>query len=115
MKNRRFEGRYMCADMVHMDWLASESNFRSSEAVLEDISALGGCVQLEEPIPVGSLIMLTLGETPFYGHACYCMHRDEGYFVGLRFSNDSVWSPEVVRPRHLTSLRELCLQAEGCR
>ena len=107
MKNRRFDGRYLCAEMVRLDWMVGEDTPRSEQAILEDISALGGCVQADEPIALGSSMMLTVGSTPFYGYVCYCNHRDEGYFIGLSFSYESVWSASLVRPQHLTNLAEL--------
>lgn len=107
MDEKRSDGRFLCADLVRLDWLAGEDNLRSEQALLEDISALGGCVQLEEPLPLGSIVMLTVGNAPFYGHVCYCNFRDDGYFIGLRFSNDTKWSAGVVTPQHLTSLQQL--------
>lgn len=105
--DKRMEGRFLCADLVKMDWLAGEGNLRSEQALLEDISPLGGSVQLEEPIALGTTVMLTVGTTPFYGHVCYCNWRDDGYFIGLRFSNDTTWSAGLVKPQHLTSVKQL--------
>lgn len=113
MEDKRLEGRFLCADLVRLDWLVGEDNFRTEQALLEDISPLGGCVQLEEPVALGSIVMLTVETTPFYGHVCYCIFRDDSYFVGLRFSNDSIWSAGVVRPRHLTNLLQLTGQAQA--
>jgi hypothetical protein len=111
MENKR-EGRFLCADLVRLDWLTGTDRPRSEQALLEDISPMGGCVQLEEPVALGSMVMLTVGVTPFYGHVCYCTYRDDGYFIGLRFSHDTLWSAALVRPQHLTSLRQLGLQSE---
>ena len=110
---KRLEGRFLCADLAQLAWLTGEDNFRAEQALLEDISPLGGCVQLDEPISLGSIVMLTVETTPFYGHVCYCTHRDDAYFIGLRFSNDTVWSAGVAKPQHLTSLQELGRQTEG--
>jgi hypothetical protein len=114
MKEKRAEGRFLCADLVRLDWIEADDNLRSEPALLEDISALGGCVQLEEPVALGSVVMLTVATTPFYGHVCYCTLRDEGYFIGLRFSNDTIWSAGVIRPQHLTSLQHLGWPAQDC-
>jgi hypothetical protein len=113
MDEKRLEGRFLCADLVRLDWLVGENSFRTEQALLEDISPLGGCVQLEEPVALGSIVMLTVDTTPFYGHVCYCTFRDDSYFVGLRFSNDTIWSAGVVKPRHLTNLQQLGRQAEA--
>jgi len=113
MKQQRVEGRFLCADLVRLDWIEADDNLRSEQALLEDISPLGGCVQLEEPVALGSVVMLTVGTTPFYGHVCYCTLRDNGYFIGLRFSNDTIWSAGVIRPQHMTSLEHLGWSPKG--
>jgi hypothetical protein len=101
---KRSEGRFLCADLVRLEWLDSSDNPRSEFAVLEDISPSGSCVQMEEPITPGAQVMLTLETTPFYGHVRYCSLRAEGYFIGLRFSNETMWSSGAVMPRHLLNL-----------
>jgi hypothetical protein len=118
METRRLEGRFLCADLVRLDWRGEDGPngvraLRSEQALLEDISPQGGCVQLEEPVPEGTAIMLTVGSTPFYGHVCYCVFRDDGYFVGLRFAEENMWSAGMVRPQHLLSLCELGLAAQA--
>ncbi len=110
MDNKRLEGRYLCADLVRLDWFvrgeSGEDNLRTEQVLLEDISPLGGCVQMDEPVEPGSTVMLTVGGTPFYGYIRYCVFRDDAYFVGLRFSNETIWSAVKVTPHHLTSLRQ---------
>jgi len=81
---------------------------RTAEAVLEDISALGACVQVEEYIPTGAAIsILTTESARFTGWVSYCVYRDYGYFVGIRFSTETRWSSGVFEPQHLTNLEEL--------
>jgi len=113
LKDRRLEGRFLCADLVRLDWIVGEDNLRTEQALLEDISPQGGCVQMEEPLALGSIVMLTVGDTPFHGHVCYCTFRDDGYFIGLRFSDDSVWSAGLVEPQHLVNLQQLSEQAQA--
>ncbi len=116
MTERRFEGRFLCADLVRVDWLAGGVT-RTAEAVLEDISAAGGCVQVEEHIPCGAAISIsTVGVSAdptegarFFGWVSYCAYRDYGYFVGIRFSNETPWSSGVFEPQHLTNLEALVL------
>jgi hypothetical protein len=105
------ESRFLCADIVRVDWLDAENNSRSEQALLEDISSMGGSVQLEEPIPLGTVMMLTVATTPFFGYVCYCTVQDGGFFVGLRFSNDTTWSAGLVRPQHLTNVQQLARDA----
>jgi hypothetical protein len=97
--------------------MESEDDFRTVEAVLEDISPLGACVQVEERIPLGATISISAHSSPanttlgafkeparFSGHVSYCAYRDYGYFVGVRFSDETKWSSGVFEPRHLTNL-----------
>jgi hypothetical protein len=127
MTERRFESRYLCADLVKVEWLAggassvdaddiAKNNFRTVEAVLEDISALGACVQVEERVPLGAAISISVssglvdseaGNARFSGQVSYCVYRDYGYFVGIRFSNETRWSSGIFQPQHLTSLEAL--------
>ena len=113
MSERRIEGRYLCADLVKVDWLFGEDEFRTDEAVLEDISAVGSCVQVENPIPLGASIMLSIHEERFIGHVCYCVFRDYGYFIGIRFSADTVWNEDKVLPQHLTNLTQLACEVDA--
>jgi hypothetical protein len=124
MMERRLESRFLCADLVRVDWLAArgeqgEGEFRTVEAVLEDISTLGACVQVEEQIPLGAAILISAHSDPvssatsgretaqFSGHVSYCAYRDYGYFVGIRFSDETHWSSVLFEPRHLTNLAAL--------
>ncbi|HEY4085420.1 MAG TPA: hypothetical protein VGM43_05750 [Bryobacteraceae bacterium] len=109
---KRLDGRFLCADLVRLDWIWGEDNLRTEQALLEDISAQGGCVQLDEPLALGVSVMLTVGSTPFYGHVCYCTFRDDAYFIGLRFANETMWSASLVEPRHLINLQALGRQAQ---
>jgi hypothetical protein len=113
MKERRNESRYLCADLVRIEWQASGEDFRSEGALLEDISAFGGCVQVDHPIPLGATMLLWIRDTVFAGHVCFCVFRDYGYFVGMQFSKDTKWNSETVVPNHLTNLEELVENAAG--
>jgi hypothetical protein len=107
MNERRIENRFACADLVRVEWLEGESRVRATEAVLEDISRIGACIELEGQIPLGSPINITLNNTRFFGQVCYCVFRDYGYFVGIRFNEDSAWSSGSAEPAHLTDLRQI--------
>jgi PilZ domain-containing protein len=112
MIERRVENRFLCADLVRVDRLVGEDEFETLEAVLEDISPLGACIQTETEVPLGSTLTISIGEQMFAGYVCYCSFREIGYFVGLRFSDETRWSTEIVEPQHLTSLQALVLKPE---
>lgn len=101
MTERRLEKRLLCADLVRVDW-----NVRTLEGVLEDISPQGACVQLEEQIPTGEAIAISepaAESALFAGLVTYCVRRDCGYQVGVRFTGPTAWSCGVFEPQHLTN------------
>jgi hypothetical protein len=91
------------------------------EAVLEDISALGACVQVEDRIPLGAAISISAhhgggdsgGAARFSGYVSYCEYRDFGYFVGIRFSDETPWSTRAFEPEHLTNLAAMLRPGGG--
>lgn len=111
MNDRRIENRFACADLVRVEWLENEGQVRATEAVLEDISRVGACIEVEAQIPLGAAINIMLNDTRLFGQVCYCVFRDYGYFVGVRFSEESPWSGESAEPAHLTDLRQIAEMA----
>ncbi len=110
MKERRLENRFLCADFVQIDWVAGNDEFRRIEGVLEDISALGACVQVEEAIAPGALVTISTNAGNgvwLSGCVSYCVYREYGYFVGIHFAEDTKWSASTFEPQHLTDLRSL--------
>ena len=107
MNDRRIENRFACADLVRVEWLNDEGRTEATEAVLEDISRVGACIEVEAKIPLGAAINIRLNNTLLFGNVCYCVFRDYGYFVGIRFSENSAWSSGSAEPAHLIDLRQL--------
>jgi hypothetical protein len=108
ISERRSDNRFLCADLVRVGWGGQEV-----DAVLEDISAFGACVQLEEAVALGAPVTLTIGLSVFPGRVSYCVFRDYGYFVGVRFADENEWSAERVVPQHLTDLNRLGMGADS--
>lgn len=81
------------------------------EAVLEDISAHGICVQLEEKIAEGTPVHSLLGDQEFSGRVRYCKYQDIGWFIGINFDDKERWSEQIYHPQHLTNLTELVERA----
>ena len=109
MNERRLDGRFLCADLVRVDWLTGHgldgrSESRTVEAVLEDICETGICIQLEEMIPIGAPVVISSGETRLCGNVLYCLYRDFGYFAGIELLNETKWSSRIFVPQHLTDL-----------
>lgn len=83
---------------------------QTEEAILEDICATGGCVQLEELIAVGSVIMVTFRGQRFDGRVRYCVAGEFGYFIGVKFAADTPWSQDLAVPAHMINLEAVTMQ-----
>jgi len=119
MKERRLGTRFLCADLVQIDWVTGDGGeFRREEGVLEDISTRGACVQVEGPIPPGVLVAISAGEASsgnaiwLCGCVTYCVYQEYGYFVGVHFADDTKWSARTFEPRHLTNLAALARSSD---
>jgi hypothetical protein len=106
MKERRAEVRMLCADVIEVSWRDGPCG-HSATALLEDISASGACLQLENPAPLGAQISWTTSGHEFSGVVRYCVYREIGYFVGVEFAANSKWSKEEFEPQHLLDLKKL--------
>ena len=100
MNERRLESRFLCADLIRVNWNEDSEPagaLKTAEAVLEDISPFGACVQVEESVPLGAPVTFMMGTREYSGDVTYCVFRDYGYFVGIRLRADSQWSLETLR------------------
>jgi hypothetical protein len=101
----------LCADLVEVRWKDQTGKTRQDVANLEDISEHGAGLQMELPIPVGSLIEITYPKGQLAGEVKYCNYNDIGYFLGIEFTPGSAWSQEQFKPQHLLDPRRLMLKA----
>ena len=104
---RRTEGRMLCADMLEIRWKDRAGKHRKATALLEDISPLGACLQLEAPLPLGVEIGWDSPKQFFAGFVRYCVYREIGYFVGVEFCKESRWSKRTYAPQHLLDLERM--------
>jgi len=97
----------MCADMVGVEWTDDVGQPRKCTGLLEDISPLGACLQLDDPLLLGTLLDLEYHKGYLKGSVSYCCFSEIGYWVGVRFEADMKWSAKQFRPRHLLDLKKL--------
>ena len=107
MQERRSEIRMMCADLVEVWWRGVSGKTTKAQAVLEDISASGACLQLETAVPLGAVVRWGSPKKEFIGVVRYCVYREIGYFVGVQFDPACRWSKSKYRPQHLLDLKQL--------
>ena len=112
MEDKRLEGRLLCADLVGVQWQDGAGHNREATANLEDISALGACLQLDVPIRRGIEVQIRYPKGELEGIVKYCVFREVGYFIGVNFQAGSKWSRKQFKPKHLLDLRRLAKGAE---
>ena len=99
MDEKRAEPRLLCSDLI--DVRLEGANPSEITANLEDISASGACLQLEQPVDTGCQVTLQLGRHSFMGQVKYCVHNAVGYFAGVQFQAGQKWSRKLYKPKHL--------------
>lgn len=107
MPDRRSEVRMLCADLIEICWQDGAGKPQKAQAVLEDISASGACLQLEVPVPLDVTIRWKSPKKEFSGSVRYCVYREIGYFVGVQFDASSRWSQRMYRPQHMLNPAKL--------
>lgn len=107
MRERRAEPRMLCADLIEVHWTDERGQPHRALANLEDISHSGACLQLDAPIAEDTLLRLCHPKLELTGRVRYCIFRDTGYFVGLKFEPGSQWTQRRFRPKHLLDPRRL--------
>jgi hypothetical protein len=112
MQERRSEVRMLCADVVEACWADGNGKTLRADALLEDISPSGACLQLETAVPLGVAIRWGSPKQEFSGTVRYCVYREIGYFVGVEFDDQSKWSKKAYKPQHLLDLERLMTAAK---
>ena len=107
MQDKRSEVRMMCADVVQASWTGKDGSRQQADALLENISPSGACLQFEVGVPLGVNLRFTCEEHEFTGEVRYCSYNEIGYFVGVELEPRSQWSRRMFKPRHLLDLQEL--------
>ena len=101
------EVRMLCADLIEVCWKDSVGKTQKAQAVLEDISTSGACLQVEVAIPLNAVLSWRSPKKEFYGTVRYCVYRETGYFVGVQFDSSSQWSRTAYQPQHFLDLQKL--------
>jgi len=113
MYNRRAETRLLCADLVDVLWKDKGGRTRRTVANLEDISISGACIQVDQPVPLQTILKMSFPKGELQGRVRYCVFREIGYFLGIEFEPGCRWSLRLFRPQHLLDPRKLAARAAG--
>jgi len=104
MEQRRENRRNMCADLLTLSWTDAQGRGQSEVATLDDISATGACLELEDAIPVGTSVRLHYPNGEYRGKIKYCTFEEIGYVIGVAFDEGYRWSKKDFEPSHLLEL-----------
>jgi hypothetical protein len=69
-------------------------------------------LQFEIAVPLGATLRWGSPKQEFTGEVCYCVFREIGYFVGVKFDARSKWSKKSYKPQHLLDLQRLMTTAK---
>jgi hypothetical protein len=97
----------MCADMVEVQWADQAGQHQQTTALLDDIAPSGACLNLDNPLPVGTPVVIRYRKGRLEGSVCYCFFQDIGYYIGVQFKPHTKWSPKQYRPKYLLDLEKL--------
>jgi hypothetical protein len=97
----------LCADLINITWTDDRGRIRRAVANLEDISLSGACLQLDQPIPLQTILRITYPKGQLMGIVRYCVYREIGFFIGLQFEEGAGWSRKLFKPQHLFDPRKL--------
>jgi hypothetical protein len=102
----------LCADVVEACWTDGNGETQRANALLEDISPSGACLQFETAVPLGVNLTWSCSKQEFAGEVRYCAYREIGYFVGVQFDPRFKWSKKTYKPQHLLDLERLVAAAK---
>ena len=97
----------LCADLVELHWTDNSGHSRQTISNLEDISPSGLCLQVDEPIPVYSVVRIRYPSGEYTGVVRYCQFKKIGHFVGVQFETGCKWSKTDYKPLHFLDPREV--------
>jgi hypothetical protein len=107
MDEKRAEARFLCSEPVDVTWPDRRGRLRKGLGSMEDISYSGMCLQMDEPVPCGSILRILHSTGEFEGHVRYCQHRGIGYFLGVEFFAGCRGWPASYHAEHLVDLQTL--------
>ena len=93
--------RYLCSELIHLTF----SNGQGQSANLEEIGETSALVLTEQPVLRGARLNINCGNHTLKGIAGACkFEKLLGYFVEIRLTPASRWSPQWFTPEHLLVL-----------
>jgi hypothetical protein len=97
--------QYLCSELVTVTYEEEPGKICQTVANLEEISATGAVVLLEEQPSVGATISLSIQGRDVFGVIKGRLHDAVlGWYAMLAFDATSVWNHQWTKPKHLLAI-----------
>jgi hypothetical protein len=103
---KRLENRELCADLVKVTWTPELETPKTEWSILGDISSSGACLEVEEPIPLDTIVALEFGDERCRARVQYCKYDKVNYLLGVEFEDGYRWSRSRWKPEHLIRFQQ---------
>ena len=94
----------MCADLITLGWVDSRGRQRREIVTLDDISAAGARLRIDEALPVETPILVQHPKASYRGRIKYCIYEQDGYYAGVAWDDGYRWSKTDFEPSHLLEI-----------
>jgi hypothetical protein len=99
--------QYLCSELTTVTYEDQPGEIFQTMANLEEISADGAVVLLEQQPSIGSSISLSIQGRDLFGVVKGTLHdTDLGWYVTVAFDAASLWNPRWLKPKHLVAIPE---------
>ena len=107
------QARYLCSELVTVEWRSVFDRERTEVVNLEEIWASGATLLFSAPIRPATPLRIACHGAEFHGRVVHCRADFIGYLVEVAFDDGSRWSPETYVPEHLFDPRSLVAKDES--
>ncbi len=97
--------RYLCSEVVTIDYEAAPGSIQQHDANLEEISLTAAVLLLDTSIRLGAAVSFRVQNHPLRGVVDSWVYQPPlGYFVSVRFASGFEWSETDFRPAHMLKM-----------
>jgi hypothetical protein len=98
---------YLCSELITVTYENQPGEIFQTMANLEEISADGAVVLLEQQPGIGASISLSIQGRDLFGVIQGRLHDTVlGWYVTVAFDAASLWNPQWLKPKHLVAIPE---------
>lgn len=95
------ERKFLCSELLVVEWSPDWGQTRTMVANLESIWHSGATLLSDLPVVEGTCLRLNAAGREFRAVVKFCSMDELGYLMELEFGRGSEWTPEAYMPEHL--------------